>query len=277
MKTLRLLTALLLVAPAIESYAAYQPFPVHTHYFYVDENGVSSTPQTENYGFTVQVIDESENIKSEESRNGKPFIAAQPGENYSVRLYNPLPIRVAVNLTVDGLNSISGKPSDIASGEKWIIDPYNFVTIRGWQVNGGEARRFFFTKKRKSYAKWQGKQLDKDLAANCGVIGAAFFWSQRELDQYHQDHPIYRYTRYNPPCDISNGATFGGARHAATLPASREKTFNNGAVDELAYKKEAAASSPGELQQSAGTGMGERESHPTTRVWTFPMTQGCIT
>src|SRR5581483_8830589 len=53
----------------------------------------------QNYGFRVEIVDDSQGIKSEASKNGRPYVTAYKGERYSVRLYNPLPVRVAVNLT----------------------------------------------------------------------------------------------------------------------------------------------------------------------------------
>lgn len=204
------------------------------------------------FGFRVEIVSDNEGVKSESTRNGRPFVAASAEERYSVRLYNPLPVRVAVNLTVDGLNSISGKPSGISDGKKWVIDPYSSVTIPGWQVSGGEARRFFFTEKHGSYAKWRGDMTGKDLAANCGVIGAAYFWSQSELDQYYAQHPIYRYTRNYYPYDRAvrskSSADSMGAASAAPAPSA--------AMNDLQEEK----------KEVAGTGMGERESHPTYEV-----------
>src|SRR6185436_10785471 len=85
--------------------------------------------------FRLEVVSDNEGLKPESSRNGRPFVYARPGERYTIRLYNPLPVRVAVNLTVDGLNSITGKPSGISDGEKWLLEPYGSVVIPGWQVS----------------------------------------------------------------------------------------------------------------------------------------------
>ena len=39
------------------------------------------------------------------------IVLAEPEERYSIRLHNPLPVRVGVNLTLDGLSTITGKPA----------------------------------------------------------------------------------------------------------------------------------------------------------------------
>ena len=198
-------------------------------------------------GFRMEVVDDSEAAKAESWKEGRPFVTAHPQERYSVRLTNPLPVRVAVNLTVDGLNSISGKPSGISDGQKWVIEPYGTVVIPGWQVSGGEARRFFFTDKPKSYAQWRGEALGRDLAANCGVIGAAYFWNQGELDRYYDDHP--QVINRRPISYSLNGAKTSNRAADAPAPASMD-----------------SASRAEEPEQQAGTGMGERQDHPTYEV-----------
>jgi hypothetical protein len=206
-------------------------------------------PRCQNYGFRMEIVDDSQGIKPETLNNGRPFVTAAKGERYSVRLYNPLPVRTAVNLTVDGLNSITGKPSGIADGEKWIIEPYSSIVIPGWQVSGGEARRFFFTNKPKSYAKWRGDMMGADLSANCGVIGAAYFWNQAELNEYYEAHPVYRPAPR--PIPYSSSAVKASDAQAGAAPAM-----------ESIHKKMMREEAP----ETAGTGMGERESHPTYQV-----------
>jgi hypothetical protein len=206
------------------------------------------------YGFSAQIISDNEGVKEETNRSGKPFVTAEEGENYSVRLTNPLPVQVAVNLTVDGLNSISGKPSGISDGEKWILEPNSSVTIPGWQVSGATARRFFFTGKPKSYAKWRGDSLGQDLSANCGVIGAAFFWSQSDLDRYFDEHPSFRYSQrplsfYNLSKRACDSASTKNLAQGAPACAPEE-----------AMKKEDRD------EPQAGTGMGDSQSHPTYQV-----------
>ena len=52
---------------------------------------------------------------------------------------------------------------------KWVLDPYETVTISGWQTSQLEARRFEFTTEARSYGQALGK------TANLGVISAVFF------------------------------------------------------------------------------------------------------
>src|SRR5208282_5948283 len=159
------LLAVLLALAASNAQAALKDHTVKYRLAIMEDDRLIHEMRHQNYNFRMEIVDDSEGVMPETAKNGRPFVAAIKGERYSVRLYNPLPVRVAVNLTVDGINSISGQPSGISDGQKWMIDPYSSITIPGWQVSGGEARRFFFTEKPKSYAKWRGDETGKDLAA----------------------------------------------------------------------------------------------------------------
>jgi hypothetical protein len=202
--------------------------------------------KTQFFGFQVTVIGDETGIKSERQEEGRPLVTGKKGERYTLRVYNPLPVQVAVNLTVDGLNTISGAPVGLSDGAKWMIQPFSSIDIRGWQVGDEAARRFFFTEKPKSYAKWRSRNFKWDLSRNCGVIGAAFFWNKAELDQYYAR---LSEMQANKPI---------GLRDQIELP-SPEKDILKGKLFE-----EKSSGSAG--KKEAGTGMGERESHSTTWV-----------
>ena len=76
---------------------------------------------------------------------------------------------MGVALAVDGLDTIDAGHGDARSAAKWVLGPYETIEIPGWQVDGGAARRFFFTGERSSYGAWLGK------TENLGVIEAVFF------------------------------------------------------------------------------------------------------
>ena len=258
MKLMKMSIAALLAITATNAQAAYKDYQVKTRMTIVEDDQVIHPVRRQSFGFRVEILNDTEGIKAETVKNGYPFVTATKGERYSVRLYNPQPVRVAVNLTVDGLNSITGKPSGISDGEKWMIEPYSSITIPGWQVSGGDARRFFFTGKYKSYAQWRGDELGEDLAANCGVIGAAYFWNQKELDQYYEEHPVYRMTYHAWP-NCTSRAKKSCESMAAGAPCA------DGSVN-MDMRKAEAAAPEAEAKEQAGTGMGERESHPTIQV-----------
>lgn len=100
---------------------------------------------------------------------GRFYVEALRGEEYAIRVRNPLPVRVAVALSVDGLNTIDARRSTAWDSSKWVIQPYGTITISGWQVSRARARRFYFTDERDSYANKLGRPED------IGVITAVFF------------------------------------------------------------------------------------------------------
>jgi hypothetical protein len=251
-----ILMGICLLFAVSNAHAAVKNQAVQYRLAILGDDGLIHQGRQQPFGFRVELVDDESGVLPEASQNGPPLVTATKGERYSVRLYNPLPVRVAVNLTVDGLNSITGKPSGISDGEKWMIEPYSSITIPGWQVSDGDARRFFFTEKPKSYAKWRGDETGKNLSANCGVIGAAYFWNQAELDQYWDDHPIDRVTQrpsifYNAENRSCNRKSLNSLAQGAPACAPEP---------EKDMKKEEAEG------QLAGTGMGESESHPTIQV-----------
>ena len=111
------------------------------------------------------------------------FIQVGEGQEYSIEVRNPLPVRVAATVTVDGLNTIDGKRTSSSDGQKWLIDPYSSITIRGWQTSDDNSRKFFFSRRSASYAKWKELRDRRDYTANLGIIGVAYFWNSAEMSQ----------------------------------------------------------------------------------------------
>ena len=103
------------------------------------------------------------------AHDGRWYVEARKGREYAIRLRNPYAVRVAVALSVDGLNTIDARETTAAHARKWVLDPYETVTISGWQTSQLEARRFEFTTEARSYGQALGK------TANLGVISVVFF------------------------------------------------------------------------------------------------------
>jgi hypothetical protein len=104
---------------------------------------------------------------------GRTYIEAIQGAEYELRVRNPSPDRVAVALSVDGLNTIDARHTSAWNASKWVVEPYQTITISGWQMSSERARRFYFTNERDSY----GAKLGQ--TANLGVITAVFFRERR--------------------------------------------------------------------------------------------------
>src|SRR5262249_15258512 len=131
--------------------------------------------------------------------------------DYVLRVTNPLPYRVAVALSVDGLNTIDAKHTDAWGATKWVLGPYESTVIPGWQVNGSTARRFTFTSEKRSYGAWLGKTED------LGVIEAVSNRRRgREPRRLYYDSP----SREDRPRDESGAGTMGAPMEE---PGSRQK------------------------------------------------------
>ena len=104
---------------------------------------------------------------------GRTYIEALQGAEYELRVRNNSADRVAVALSVDGLNTIDARHTSAWNASKWVIEPYQTITISGWQMSSERARRFYFTNERDSY----GAKLGQ--TANLGVISAVFFRERR--------------------------------------------------------------------------------------------------
>jgi hypothetical protein len=100
---------------------------------------------------------------------GRTYVEALRGADYELRVRNDSPDRVAVALSVDGLNTIDARHTSAWNASKWVVEPYQTITISGWQMSSARARRFYFTNERDSY----GAKLGQ--TANLGVISAVFF------------------------------------------------------------------------------------------------------
>lgn len=118
--------------------------------------------------FDVQVIVDGRPL-DEFAARGRTYVEALEGREYQLRVRNPYPHRVAVALSVDGLNTIDAKHTTAYDASKWVIEPYGTINISGWQVSTSRARHFYFTTERDSY----GAKLGQ--TANLGVISAVFF------------------------------------------------------------------------------------------------------
>ena len=125
-------------------------------------------------GFDVDVLVNGYPLEEYYAR-GRHYVEAVEGAEYELRIHNPLGVRVAVALSVDGLNTIDARRTTAWEASKWVIGPYQTIYISGWQMSSVRARRFYFTTERDSY----GAKLG--ATANLGVISAVFF---RERERY---------------------------------------------------------------------------------------------
>jgi hypothetical protein len=129
-------------------------------------------PAVEQGPYQMEVLVDGVPLREHQAR-GRMYVEALRGKEYSLRLSNRTGERVAVALAVDGLNTIDAERTTARQASKWILGPWETITIDGWQTSRRSARRFFFTTEEGSYGAWLGKTED------LGVITAAFFGEKR--------------------------------------------------------------------------------------------------
>jgi len=182
--------------------------------------------------WSIEVLVDGEPLTQYMSR-GTTYVEALEGREYSIRLRNNSARRVAIALSVDGLNSIDARSTTAREASKWILDPYRTITIDGWQTGPTTARRFFFTTEEKSYGAWIGK------TRNLGIITAAVFRERRPV-----------------PRPIVGGAAEPGA------PASPGRVRSEAGRRDVSEEESAQP----DADEFAATGIGKELDHRVTRV-----------
>ncbi|MDQ1637883.1 MAG: hypothetical protein QOF62_1222 [Pyrinomonadaceae bacterium] len=124
--------------------------------------------------FDLEILVGGRPLEEYYARN-KKYVEAIPGAEYEVTVRNPFPFRVAVALSVDGLNTIDARRTSAWNASKWVIEPYGTISINGWQMSSERARRFYFTSEQDSY----GAKLGQ--TSNLGVVSAVFFRELRPI------------------------------------------------------------------------------------------------
>ena len=183
--------------------------------------------------FDVTVLVDGRPLEEYAAR-GRTYVEALEGREYELRVRNPLPYRVAVALSVDGLNTIDARHSSAWDASKWVIEPYGSINISGWQVSSSRARQFYFTSERDSY----GAKLGQ--TANLGVISAVFFRERQPILRIVPKQPF-------PPYERDDARPSGGAREQSK--------------GETRDKAAAARPYPIPDDESAATGIGRSVGH----------------
>ena len=208
-------------------------------------------------GYAVEVLVDGLAVP-EYTASGGVYLEALRGREYAIRLTNRTPDRVGVALSVDGLNTIDARHTTAAAGRKWILGPWESVTISGWQTDGATARRFFFTTESGSYGAWLGRTRD------LGGISAAFFpelrrptplsdtWSGRGPARSDAPDPRYGERGRQAPAQGSAAGDAGAARKSKEANAARP---DSPVASEQVLSDEYAA-----------TGIGGTVNHPVQLV-----------
>jgi hypothetical protein len=192
------------------------------------------------------------------------YIEALKHGEYSVRLRNRTAERIAIALSVDGLNSIDARTTTARDARKWVLGPYETITIDGWQVSSTTARKFFFTTEERSYGNWLGK------TNNLGLIAAAVFREKRRPISLYGEPPHdvpFRQREEgkrsgdesNPPARPEPSAPIGQAE--GTLAPETDENLRGSTLQERSDVQ------PKKSDDLAATGIGEETSHPVQQVF----------
>ncbi len=235
-RTARVLRAALALVPLALPFAGTVPALAVAQGPYALEVLVDGRPLAEIYG------------------NGRHYVEAFAGHEYSLRLTNNTGRRVAMAVSVDGLNSIDAKTTTAQAGSKWILGPYESILLDGWQTSSALARRFYFTTEKSSYGAWLGK------TENLGVIAAVVF---RER-QPEAEKPMYFRQRQAPatPESRAEGGVPGAAAPAPPAAPAEPGRADAGADGRLEPKE--SESQPSD--EYAATGIGREVDHQVKRV-----------
>lgn len=186
-------------------------------------------------GFDVEVLVDGVPLEEYYAR-GRQYVEAREGEEYGLRIRNPLGVRVAVALSVDGLNSIDARRTSAVDASKWVIEPYQTIIINGWQMSSSRARHFYFTTERDSY----GAKLGQ--TANLGVISAVFFRERGPIAIAPPPRPVY-------PRRSEDGRADENRTENAPSTSSRDRS-GSGA------QSKSSEAYPAPDNESAATGIG---------------------
>ena len=178
---------------------------------------------------------------------GTRYVEALRGREYEIRIANPFPVRVAVALAVDGLNTIDARHTTAAAARKWVLDPGETLTLSGWQVSQSQARRFHFTTEERSYGQALGQ------TANLGVITAVFFRERVIEPQLLVQERSEPRGRPAPDGEPAPGAA------ASARPA-------DGPERSAALSSKSAPPPVRGADEYAATGIGRRTEHPVRQV-----------
>jgi hypothetical protein len=210
--------------------------------------GAANASSPSGFGLDVLV---NGSPRSELAARGTVYVEALKGRDYALRLSNSTGRRVAVALSVDGLNTIDAKHTSSRDARKWVLAPYETVVIPGWQVNNSVSRKFVFTGERGSYGAALGKTED------LGVIEAVFFreklpyragpWSEGQED---------RRISLNEKDGRPGAPDDGTPRGAAQAPAPSESVARDQSQKSSFTDSSAAGSKLAD--EYAATGMGNR-------------------
>jgi hypothetical protein len=200
---------------------------------------LSATANFKGYVFEANVIKANGKKYKEFNEGNQLKLKVRPNEEYSIVVHNPLPVRAAVAVSIDGLNSIDGKRTSTRTARKWLIEPNSSLTVAGWQTSKQTLRKFLFTEQSEAFAQWREEKEGKPFTKNLGVIGIAWFWNSQELEMALR--PPQPFVEESSKDKVASESAPSSAR-GAPAPAAKK------------------------AESVAGTGMGRQQQNLVTSV-----------
>lgn len=203
-------------------------------------------------GVGVEVRGRSAPLFPAPDGSGRLYFEARTGESYRLLLENRTVERLAVLVTVDGLNVIDGeieasRTRSSEPGPMYVLEPGRRATIQGWRRSLDEVQRFTFVDEGRSYAVRSGKDNPR--------LG----WVEVAVYREEQPRPVPLWQSRRGAEEPATGAPPAGA----PTPAP-EATADAAGVD----RPEASGAYEGRRQAKRypGTGWGERTTDRAVRV-----------
>jgi hypothetical protein len=185
------------------------------------------------------------------------YFEAFEGGHYAVELHNLTNRRVAIVMSVDGLNVLNGERSSLSSTEPmYVLGPWDTAVIRGWRTSLNEVQQFIFVNEQVSYAARVGK-----ANGDMGWVRVATFEEQPRPTVYYDKTQMRDGDGSSRPDAKDERAQNAPRSSEAPEPARKEAAapqLQGGASDQLG-RLDANESVP-------GTGWGERRNDRVERT-----------
>lgn len=146
--------------------------------------------------------------------DGKIFIEAKDGSEYTIEIKNNEWTRILAVCSVDGLDVLNGKTAK-EDNNGYVINALSSLKIDGFRVSNDQVAKFIFGAKRDSYAASKGNGSER----NVGVIGVRLFAEKVKYvppvireEHHHHHYPRPSYPPYNPYpiwCDTTYSTSIG--------------------------------------------------------------------
>jgi len=191
--------------------------------------------------------------------DGKLFIEARDGQEYSIRIKNNTWQRILAITSIDGLDVLNGKAAK-ENGNGYVINGYGSLNLDGFRISDEKVAKFLFGTKGDSYAASKGDNSER----NVGVVGIRLFEEKvrpapvvpiiirEEHHHHHNDHP-WNWPLYNPTitpypgtpwCQSGTSYGFGSTNGTGTSVCSCNNSLSDNISLDFASNNSPTKGSP---------------------------------